>query len=66
MVDNSRQADEPTPQMIEAGATLLLETEAWYEVGERARDLAKRVYRAMLAARPESSRRMTESSDANP
>lgn len=41
---------QPTSEMIDAGAALLLETEAWYYVTEQTRDLAKRVFLAMQAA----------------
>lgn len=53
MAHENGQADvNITPEMIEAGAILLLETDAWYDVSDQTRDLAKRVFQAMLAARP--------------
>jgi hypothetical protein len=43
---------EITPAMLNAGAEILLETEAWDRVGDSTREMAARILTAMLALAP--------------
>lgn len=50
--DGQANEIEITPAMLNAGAEILMETEAWYRVGDASRDMAARILTAMLALAP--------------
>jgi len=54
MVDSQRQADVVTitPEMLDAGAQILMETDAWSRVCDANRDMAARIMTVMLSLAP--------------